>query len=90
MAEIVAHYFPKLVEIHNYTPSTSAATKLSNWTTLNSTVFSPLEKVLKKLNYQVSKNDVEHIITATPDTIERVLKMTHNKVKNHMEKGRSS
>jgi hypothetical protein len=36
MAEIVSHYFPKLVEIHNYVASTSASTKLANWTTLNS------------------------------------------------------
>ena len=36
LAEIVGHYFPKLVEIHNYVASTSAATKLSNWQTLNS------------------------------------------------------
>ena len=36
MAEIISHYFPKLVEIHNYIASTSAATKLSNWSTLNS------------------------------------------------------
>lgn len=38
MAEIVGHYFPKLVELHNYVASTSAATKLSNWQTLNSTL----------------------------------------------------
>lgn len=36
MAEIVSHYFPKLVELHNYIASTSAATKLANWNTLNS------------------------------------------------------
>jgi hypothetical protein len=45
-----------------------------------------LEKVLKKLNYQVSKNDIEHIITATPDIIERVLKSTHNKIKGFVER----
>lgn len=39
MAEIISHYFPKLVEQHNYIASTSAATKLSNWNTLNSIHF---------------------------------------------------
>lgn len=58
MAEIVSHYFPKLVDLHNYTPSTAAATKLSNWNTLNSTFKNMIEKVFKKLNYQVSKNDI--------------------------------
>jgi hypothetical protein len=41
-----------------------------------------IEKVLKKLNFQVSKNDIDHIITNTPDTIERVLKVAQNKIKN--------
>jgi hypothetical protein len=36
LAEIISHYFPKLVELHNYIASTSAATKLANWNTLNS------------------------------------------------------
>ena len=44
--------------------------------------------MLKKLNYQVSKNDMEHIITNTPDIIERVLKVTHNKIKAFVEKKR--
>jgi len=44
--------------------------------------------VLKKLNYQVSKNDMEHIITCTPDVIERVLKVAHNKIRVAMEKGK--
>jgi hypothetical protein len=48
-----------------------------------------LEKVLKKLNYQISKNDIEHIITCTPDIIERVLKVTHSKIKSFMDKGKN-
>ena len=37
IAEIVAHYFPKYVETHNYIASSSANQKLANWNTLNST-----------------------------------------------------
>ncbi len=69
LAEIISHYFPKLVEMHNYVATTSATTKLGNWNTLNSLLLNNLEKVLKKLNYQISKNDIEHIITCTPDVI---------------------
>ena len=47
------------------------------------------EKVLKELNYQVSKNDIEHIITNTPDVIERVLKVAHGKIRTFMEKGKT-
>jgi hypothetical protein len=58
IAEIISHYFPKLVEMHNYITSTSATTKLANWNTLNSNILLTAEKVLKKLNYQISKNDI--------------------------------
>ncbi|KTG31660.1 hypothetical protein cypCar_00003625 [Cyprinus carpio] len=34
-AEVVKHFFPKLVELHNYTPAHSTQQKLSNWSTLN-------------------------------------------------------
>jgi hypothetical protein len=72
--------------MHNYITSTSATTKLANWNTLNSKYHLTVEKVLKKLNYQISKNDIEHIITCTPDIIERVLKITQNKIKAFVEK----
>ena len=34
-AEVVKHFYPKLVELHNYTPAHSTQQKLSNWNTLN-------------------------------------------------------
>jgi hypothetical protein len=39
MAEVIAHHFPKIVELHNYPPTNSLKSKLANWTTLNSTSF---------------------------------------------------
>lgn len=36
MAEVVHHFAPKLVELHNYVPSHSVSAKLTNWNTLNS------------------------------------------------------
>lgn len=35
-AELVKHFIPKLVELHNYTPANSTHQKLENWKTLNS------------------------------------------------------
>ena len=35
-AELVKHFIPKLVEVHNYTPANSTHQKLENWRTLNS------------------------------------------------------
>ena len=38
VAEIVYHFIPKLVEIHNYSAANSSQKKLYNWDTLNSTL----------------------------------------------------
>lgn len=35
VAEIVSHYFPRLVELHNYPAANSTQQKLYNWNTLN-------------------------------------------------------
>ncbi len=35
---------------------------------------------------QVSKNDIEHIITASPDVVERVLKVLQVKINAHLNK----
>jgi hypothetical protein len=37
MAEVIYHHFPKIIELHNYPPTNSLKSKLSNWATLNST-----------------------------------------------------
>uniref|UniRef100_A0A8C7X897 Sperm flagellar 1 n=1 Tax=Oryzias sinensis TaxID=183150 RepID=A0A8C7X897_9TELE len=34
-AEVVKHFFPKLVDLHNYIPANSTQQKLSNWNVLN-------------------------------------------------------
>ena len=37
-AEIAKHYFPKLVELHNYSTAHSVTQKKYNWVTLNSAI----------------------------------------------------
>ena len=59
MAEVLKHEFPNLVQLHNYQPANSSAAKYVNWKTLN-------EKVLKKIGFQIHRNDVEMIISNTP------------------------
>ena len=51
IAEIMKHYFPKLVELHNYNPVNSFLQKINNWKTLNL-------KVFKKLSFQISEKDI--------------------------------
>ena len=43
---MIKHYFPKMIDIHNYSAANSVQQKLYNWETLN-------RKVIKRLGYQV-------------------------------------
>ena len=45
-AEIVAHYFPRLIEIHNYPPANSYSQKMYNWCVHATTVYSSLRQCL--------------------------------------------
>ena len=36
VAEVVHHFLPKLVELHNYSPANSTQQKMDNWRTVNS------------------------------------------------------
>jgi len=73
VAEVVNFYFPKIVEMHNYSAANSHSQKMYNWNTLN-------QKVLKKLGYQIHQQDLEDIIKASPGAIERVLKVLQEKI----------
>ncbi|KAG9275446.1 sperm flagellar protein 1 isoform X1 [Astyanax mexicanus] len=66
IAEVVKHFYPKLVDLHNYTPAHSTQQKLSNWNTLNRKVFS-------KLNFHIPEDTVKKITLSTAGTIEPVL-----------------
>ncbi|XP_058652075.1 sperm flagellar protein 1 isoform X2 [Onychostoma macrolepis] len=72
-AEVVKHFFPKLVELHNYTPAHSMQQKLSNWSTLNRKVFS-------KLNFHISEETAKNIVVSTAGYIEPVLCSLREKI----------
>eukprot|EP00976_Prorocentrum_cordatum_P078106 1182964-Prorocentrum_minimum.AAC.3 len=79
VAEIIAHYFPKYVELHNYSSASSVTQKLYNWNTLN-------QKVFRKLNFSANKGDVEAISNCVPGAIERFLKLLQIKIAKHRGK----
>ena len=74
LAEVVKYYCPRLVELHNYPPAHNTQKKTNNWNSLNI-------KVFKKIGFQISRSDIDKIISAVPQAIERVLKL----VKARME-----
>ncbi len=73
MAEIVASYFPRMVELHNYSAANSVRQKLYNWNTLNG-------KVFKKIGYQISQKDINNIVKCVPGVIEQCLFDTKRKL----------
>jgi len=82
VAEIIKHYFPRMVELHNYPQAHALQKKLENWNTLN-------KKVFRKMGFQISRNDIDQVINCAPDAIERVLKLVREKITEFKERGRS-
>jgi len=88
VAEIIKYYWPKLIDLHNYVPASSLTNKISNWDTLNrkvnfnnykrpiSYIINHIKclKVLKKVKLQLSKETIEKLSTADPNTIFQFLK----------------
>lgn len=66
IAEIVKYFTPKNVELHNYSTTNNLKMKRENWNTLN-------RKVFKKLNFQLSSQDIEAVINFKPGYIESIL-----------------
>ena len=90
MAEVLKHTFPKLIELHNYSAANSVSQKLYNWNTMNRKcelhlhhlvlLFS--EKVLKRIDIELSAKDIDAMVNCEPGRIERLLKLVQDKVSN--------
>ncbi|KRX07544.1 TGS-like protein [Pseudocohnilembus persalinus] len=79
IAEIVNHFLPQLIELHNYSAANSLSKKKYNWETLNF-------KVFKKLGFQLSKQDIEQVINAQPEYVERIIKVIQNRIENYRQR----
>ncbi|XP_039108355.1 sperm flagellar protein 1-like isoform X2 [Hyaena hyaena] len=73
LAEIVKHFCPRLVDLHNYVPTCNTDQKLSNWSILN-------RKVFHKLRLWVSETDIRKVVANTPGAIEPILCALREKV----------
>ena len=70
LAEIIKHYIPRLVDLHNYPSVSNTKHKYINWNTLN-------EKVLRKIGLKLTKNEISDIITCKPFAIEKLLQRVY-------------
>ncbi|KAM7385662.1 hypothetical protein PAMP_001734 [Pampus punctatissimus] len=82
-AEVVKHFFPKLVDLHNYIPANSTQQKLSNWNLLNrqDTFFT----VFSKLNFHVCEDTVKKIVLSNVGVVEPVLSALKEKLDKKVE-----
>ena len=78
-AEVIAAYFPHLVELHNYTTANSVKQKVYNFETLNT-------RVLRKLDYAIPRNTIDDIVNCRAGTVEAVLNGLQFKMAKYREK----
>ncbi|XP_012223902.1 sperm flagellar protein 1 [Linepithema humile] len=73
MAELLKHYYPKHVDVHNYVAGNSIAKKIDNWCTLN-------RKVLSKINMKLGKDTIHQLANSQSGIIEKILSDLRAKV----------
>ena len=78
-AEVIAAYFPHLVELHNYAPANSVKQKVYNFETMNS-------RVLRKLNYMIPRTTIDDIVNCKPGSVELVLNALQYKMAKYRER----
>jgi hypothetical protein len=78
IAEVVNHFAPRLVELHNYSPASSSKQKMDNWHTLN-------VKVFKKLGLTVPENVISGIVSNKAGVIEVVLSNLRVKIEQYQQ-----
>lgn len=82
LAELIAAYFPHLVEVHNYPAANSVKQKVYNHETLN-------KRVLKKFGYVIPPKTIDDIVNCRAGAIEGVLNVLQFKMAKFREKGKA-
>lgn len=73
VAEVIQHYFPKMVDLHNFSPASSSNQKLNNWGVLQRKIFS-------RLKMSVPEPVVRAISNNKPGVVEMVLLQLKQKI----------
>ncbi|KAF4804150.1 sperm flagellar 1 [Turdus rufiventris] len=72
-AEVVKFFFPSMVELHSFVPTSSTAQKVANWGHLN-------RKVLSKLNLRVPEEMIQQLVQSRPGMAEQLLQLLRQKI----------
>ncbi|XP_012946508.1 sperm flagellar protein 1 [Aplysia californica] len=79
VAEIIKHYFPRLVDIHNYTPAAAFKQKMENWYLLN-------RRVLRRIELDLSDDVIRALSNCKQRVVEKVLMMLRVQIDKFIEK----
>ena len=91
-AEIVHHFLPQLIELHNYSPANASPQKIENWRTLNSKFthcHTPYTlkhlcphtgKVFPKLNFSLPDDIIQSVAASKAGVVEFILTTLRVKV----------
>ncbi len=77
VAEIVHHFLPQIIDMHNYTPAFNMQQKMANWGILNS-------KVFNRFGLNVPLNITQNICNCRPGYIEVLLHNLRYKIEEKL------
>lgn len=73
VAEVVKHFHPNLVELHNYSSALAVNKKLINWHILN-------RKVFKRMGFEVNEDVIKNVVNCQPFAVEQLLLLLRRKI----------
>jgi len=79
VAEIIKHYFPRLVDLHNYSPAAAFKQKMENWYLLN-------RRVMRRLELDLSDDVIRSLANCKQRVVEKVLMMLRVQIDKFIEK----
>ncbi|PVD30448.1 hypothetical protein C0Q70_09714 [Pomacea canaliculata] len=79
VAEVIKYYFPRMVDLHNYSPAHADKQKMENWYHLN-------RKVLYRLDLDLSDEVIRALVKSKKKVVERVLMLLRLQIDKAMEK----
>ncbi|CAN8207797.1 unnamed protein product [Coccothraustes coccothraustes] len=80
-AEVVKFFFPSLVELHSFVPTSSTAQKVANWGHLN-------RKVLSKLSLRLPEEMIQALVRSQPGAAEQLLQLLRDKILQRQRNGK--
>ncbi|ESO98401.1 hypothetical protein LOTGIDRAFT_214018 [Lottia gigantea] len=81
LAEIIKHYIPTLVELHNYTPASNTNQKMENWFLLN-------RRVLRKIDMDLSEDVIRALANARAKVVEKILMLVRAQIDKELDRKR--